>query len=167
MKTMDLLEKARVITEIWKEATVLYIGGQAIEHYEINDMDELVPMLLEDEDERPIFLSAYSHHDKCDWDYYLDMSDIEMGKFDVKTGIFTAPDNSTVTPMYPLGYEIKKDTVITNIEIAEEMQKVFDELYTMEQVLKGNTIEMMAEARVIAVKNLKDESRLLKGENNG
>ena len=45
---------------------------------------------------------------------------------------------------------------ITNEEIAEEQQRVFDEIFTVHDILIGNTIEMNQEARKIAITNLKE-----------
>lgn len=42
-----------------------------------------------------------------------------------------------------------------NAEIWKEQQRVFDEMFTVHDILKGDTIAMMAEAREIAIQNLK------------
>ncbi len=42
-----------------------------------------------------------------------------------------------------------------NAEICKEQQRVFDEMFTVQDILKGDNIAMMAEAREIAIKNLK------------
>lgn len=44
---------------------------------------------------------------------------------------------------------------MTAKEIAIETDKVFNELYSLEDIIKGNTIEMKGEARKIAIKRLK------------
>lgn len=42
----------------------------------------------------------------------------------------------------------------TIAEINKETDKVFDEMFSLEDIVKGNTIEMREEARKIAVSNL-------------
>ncbi len=46
---------------------------------------------------------------------------------------------------------------MTRDEIAEEQEKVFDELFTVDDIKKGNTVEMHQEARKIAINNLKEK----------
>ncbi len=41
-------------------------------------------------------------------------------------------------------------------EIEEEQQKVFNEMFSVADILKGNNIEMHKEARKIALKRLKE-----------
>lgn len=44
----------------------------------------------------------------------------------------------------------------TPAEIAKEQQEVFDNMYSIEDIKKGNTIEMMQDARKQAISNLID-----------
>lgn len=41
-------------------------------------------------------------------------------------------------------------------EITKEQQEVFDNMYSIEDIKKGNTVEMMREARKQAISNLID-----------
>lgn len=44
----------------------------------------------------------------------------------------------------------------TSAEIAKEQQEVFDNMYSEEDILKGDTIQMMMDAREQAISNLTD-----------
>lgn len=46
----------------------------------------------------------------------------------------------------------------TMIEINKETDRVFNEMFTIEDIIKGNTIEMREEARKIAIVNLAKKS---------
>ena len=46
--------------------------------------------------------------------------------------------------------------MITSRTIAEEARIVFDELYTVEDIAKGDTIAMHKEARIIALQRIKN-----------
>lgn len=48
---------------------------------------------------------------------------------------------------------------MTMAEINKETDKVFDEMFSIEDILKGNTIEMREEARKIAIQNLKKKNK--------
>jgi len=48
------------------------------------------------------------------------------------------------------------EDAITSKMIGDKAQEVFDEMYSLDDIMKGNTIEMMTEARKIAIKQLKE-----------
>lgn len=48
------------------------------------------------------------------------------------------------------------DNKFTATEIAKEQQEVFDNMYSAEDILKGDTIQMMMDAREQAISNLID-----------
>lgn len=45
----------------------------------------------------------------------------------------------------------------TTEEIANLAQSEFDQLYSIDDILKGNTVEMMTEARKIVIQKIKDD----------
>ena len=48
---------------------------------------------------------------------------------------------------------------MTNQEIAIEQEIVFNQLFTVSDILKGDTIEMNKQARIIAIKNLQKKGK--------
>ena len=44
--------------------------------------------------------------------------------------------------------------------IAKEQKRVFDRMFTINDIKKGNTIEMEEEARKIAIENLKSKNKI-------
>ena len=54
---------------------------------------------------------------------------------------------------------LNRSNIMTMTEIKKETDKVFDKMFSIEDVLKGNTIEMREEARKIAIANLKKKNK--------